>query len=47
MIWIKEYLGFDMLEKLILSHNKGLNKGHYLIDDHISGKGQEKFEGKV
>lgn len=46
-VWVEEHLGFDMLEKLILSHNKGLNKGDYLIDDHINGKGQEKFEGEL
>ena len=46
-VWVEEHLGFDMLEKLILSHNKGLNKGDYLIDDHINGKGQENFEGEL
>ena len=37
----------DVVENLIISPNKGLNKGHYLIDDCLSGKGQEFFEGKL
>lgn len=45
--WIENNLGFEMVKKLIISPNKGLNKGTYLIDDHVSGRGQEKFEGKV
>ena len=46
-IWIEKHLGIDMTEKLIITANKGLNKGEYLIDDHISGKGQENFEGII
>jgi len=36
-----------MTKSLIISPNKGLNKGAYLIDDHIDGAGQENFEGKL
>jgi 5'-nucleotidase len=32
--------------KLILASNKALFKGHYLIDDMKSGKGQEGFIGE-
>lgn len=32
--WIWNHLGYDMVEKLILSPNKTLLKGDYLIDDH-------------
>lgn len=46
-IWVEKHLGLDQVSKLIISPNKGLNKGDYLIDDYISGKGQENFEGKV
>ena len=46
-LWIEKHLGIDMTEKLIITANKGLNKGEYLIDDHISGKGQENFEGII
>ena len=44
-VWVEKHLGFDLVERLIISPNKGLNKGHYLIDDHIVGKGQDTFEG--
>ncbi len=46
-ISIENNFGHDMLNKLIISPNKGLNKGNYLIDDYIEGKGQENFEGEL
>ena len=46
-MWVEKYLGMEMVKKLIISPNKGLNKGDYLIDDYISGKGQEGFEGEL
>lgn len=46
-IWIEKYFGLDFVNKLIISPNKGLLKGQFLIDDNIDGKGQENFEGKV
>jgi len=46
-IWIEKYLGFDFVERLIICSNKSLLKGDVLIDDHISGKGQENFEGQL
>ncbi len=46
-LWVEHNLGLEMAYKLIISPNKGLNKGHYLIDDYTSGKGQEHFEGEV
>jgi 5'-nucleotidase len=45
--WVENHLGFGAVERLIISPNKGLNKGHYLIDDNIKGKGQEDFKGKL
>lgn len=36
-----------MVNKLIISPNKGLNKGDYLIDDHKEGRGQDRFEGTL
>jgi len=45
--WVETHLGVEVTEKLIMSPNKGLSKGDYLIDDMISGKGQDKFEGKL
>ena len=46
-LWIEQKFDLDMARNLIISPNKGLNKGDYLIDDNINGKGQENFEGKV
>ena len=44
-IWCEKHLGKSCYKKLILSHNKGLLKGDYLIDDRIKN-GVENFEGK-
>jgi 5'-nucleotidase len=46
-LWVEKHLGINAAYKLIISPNKGLNKGHYLIDDYTEGKGQENFEGKI
>lgn len=46
-LWIEDYLGLEMVRKFIISPNKGLNKGDYLIDDNLSGRGQENFEGNL
>jgi len=46
--WIKRYLGFHVLENLILSCDKSLviGKGNYLIDDDIHAN-QLDFEGTL
>ncbi|WP_305815369.1 5' nucleotidase, NT5C type [Photobacterium leiognathi] len=46
-VWVEKHLGYNFVEKLIICSNKGLLKGDILIDDNISGRGQERFEGKV
>lgn len=46
-LWVEKHLGLETAYKLIITPNTGLNKGHYLIDDYIKGKGQEFFEGKI
>jgi 5'(3')-deoxyribonucleotidase len=46
-LWVEKYLGFETVPRLIISSNKGLLKGDYLIDDYIEGKGQEHFEGQL
>jgi len=46
-LWVEDHLGFEMVERLIISPNKGLNIGDYLIDDHKSGRGQENFTGQL
>ena len=43
--WVWDHLGFDVLEKTIMSGDKSLLKGDYLIDDQ-NGAGQDKFEGE-
>lgn len=44
-VWIEKHFGMALVEKLIMSPNKGLLKGDYLIDDNWTGNGQENFEG--
>lgn len=46
-LWIEDHLGFEMVERLIISPNKGLSMGDYLIDDHKTGRGQENFKGEL
>lgn len=46
-IWVEKHFDYRFTKKLILSPNKSLSKGHYLIDDNTQGKGQESFEGKL
>jgi 5'-nucleotidase len=46
-LWIEKHLGLDAAHKLILSPNKALNIGEYLIDDYAYGKGQENFTGQL
>jgi len=46
-LWVERHLGIDAVDNLIISPHKGLNRGDYLIDDNISGKGQESFEGEL
>ncbi len=43
--WVEEHLGIYGWKKLILSHNKGLLIGKYLIDDRIKN-GVDKFQGE-
>jgi 5'(3')-deoxyribonucleotidase len=43
--WVKKYLGQAAYKRLILSHNKHLNKGDYIIDDRTKN-GVDKFEGE-
>ena len=43
-LWVEKHLGGAAHKKLILTHNKGLLKGDYLIDDRIAN-GVADFEG--
>jgi 5'-nucleotidase len=44
-IWIESHLGMEVVERLIISPDKSLLRGDYLIDDIKEGKGQDGFEG--
>ena len=43
--WVKKYLGDVAYKRLILSHHKNLNHGHYLIDDRLAN-GANLFKGE-
>lgn len=45
-LWVKKYLGDKGYKRLIISHRKDLNKGHYLIDDREKN-GAKDFEGEL
>lgn len=44
-IWVEDNFGELMFKRLILTHNKGLLKGHFLIDDRTA-HGVDTFEGE-
>lgn len=46
-LWVEDYLGIEVAQELIIASDKGLLKGHYLIDDMDCGKGQEDFDGEL
>ena len=43
--WVKKYIGPIARKRLILSHNKDLNRGDYLIDDRTAN-GAGEFHGE-
>jgi 5'-nucleotidase len=45
VIWVQRHLGLVAHKRLILSHNKHLNAGDFLIDDRIKN-GAEHFKGE-
>ena len=45
IIWVQKYLGNAAHKRLILSHNKNLNLGDYLIDDRTKN-GAAEFKGE-
>ena len=44
--WVQKHMGMDAHKRLILSHNKHLNRGAYLIDDRTAN-GADRFEGTL
>ena len=45
-LWVEKYLGAGAYKRLILSHNKHLCAGDYLIDDRTKN-GADKFNGEL
>jgi 5'(3')-deoxyribonucleotidase len=45
-LWVEKHLGEGAYKRLILSHNKNLNIGDYLIDDRTKN-GAGEFNGKL
>ena len=45
LLWVKKYLGDLAHKRLILSHNKHLNDGDFLIDDRTAN-GAGRFKGE-
>lgn len=45
LLWVHKYLPNDAYKRLIITHNKNLNKGDYLIDDRLKN-GVDRFEGE-
>lgn len=46
-LWVEKHFGIEFVNKLIISPNKALLKGSYLIDDRLQGSGQNDFEGEL
>ena len=45
LLWVQKHLGDLAYKRLILSHNKNLNSGDFLIDDR-KANGADKFRGE-
>jgi 5'-nucleotidase len=43
--WVKKHLGKPAYKRLILTHHKNLNTGHFLVDDRIKN-GVDRFVGE-
>lgn len=45
LLWVKKHLGAIAYKRLILTHHKNLNSGHFLIDD-CTKNGADQFAGE-
>ena len=45
LLWVKRHLGRTAYKRLILSHHKNLNRGHFLVDDRTKN-GASEFKGE-
>ena len=46
LLWVKQHLGQVAYKRLILTHHKNLNHGHFLIDDRTK-RGADQFVGEL
>ena len=46
-LWIEDHFGYAFTKQLIISPDKSLFIGDFLIDDYESGKGQDGFSGQL
>lgn len=42
LLWVKRHLGASAYKRLIVSHHKNLNDGHFLVDDRTKN-GADRF----
>jgi 5'(3')-deoxyribonucleotidase len=45
LLWVKNHLGKSAHKRLILTHHKNLNDGHFLVDDRTKS-GADRFSGE-
>ena len=45
LLWVKQHIGATAYKRLILTHHKNLNDGHFLIDDRTKN-GADRFAGE-
>jgi 5'(3')-deoxyribonucleotidase len=45
LLWVKRHLGQAAYKRLILTHHKNLNAGHFLVDDRTKN-GVDGFQGE-
>jgi len=45
--WVKKFLGEPARKRLILTHHKQLNYGHFLVDDKPDKNGAAEFGGTL
>ena len=45
LLWVKNHIGKSAYKRLILTHHKNLNEGHFLVDDRTKN-GADRFSGE-
>lgn len=46
-VWIRRHFGIDFCEKIVITSDKSICIGDYLIDDNLEGRGQNRFTGEL